>query len=44
MLMFGMERNSVISLIQEAGGQIVTIRADQAHGTDVPGFEYWVTK
>ena len=44
MLMFGMERNSVVSLVQRAGGQIVTIQPDQAHGTDVPGFEYWVTK
>jgi len=44
MLMFGMPRDSVVSLVQRAGGQIVTIQPDQAHGTDAPGFEYWVTK
>lgn len=44
MVMFGMEQESVVSLIQRAGGQIVAIRPDQSHGTDVHGFEYWVTK
>jgi hypothetical protein len=44
MLMFGMEQESVISLVQRAGGQVVTIQPDQAHGTTAPGFEYWVTK
>ena len=44
MLMFGMARDSVVSLVQKAGGRIVTIQPDQAHGTDAPGFEYWVTK
>ena len=41
--MFGMERDSVISLVQHAGGRIVTIQRDEAV-TNVPGFEYWVTK
>jgi SAM-dependent methyltransferase len=44
MLMFGMARDCVVSLIQRAGGRIVTIEPDEAHGTDVSGFEYWVTK
>jgi ubiquinone/menaquinone biosynthesis C-methylase UbiE len=44
MLMFGMEQNNVISLVQKAGGQIVTIQPDQALGPEVPSFEYWVTK
>jgi SAM-dependent methyltransferase len=43
MLMFGMEREVVVSLVQRAGGQIVTIQPEQSHGRDVPGFEYWVT-
>lgn len=42
--MFGLEQESVVSLVQRAGGQIVTIQPDQAHGTNAPGFEYWVTK
>jgi hypothetical protein len=44
MLMFGMDRDEVISLIHRGGGRIVTIRPDQSHGTEVAGFEYWVSK
>ena len=44
MLMFGMEQESVVALVQRAGGRVVAIRPDEAHGTDVPGFEYWVSK
>jgi SAM-dependent methyltransferase len=44
MLMFGMDSKSVASVVQNSGGRIEVIRPDQAHGTEVSGFEYWVSK
>jgi SAM-dependent methyltransferase len=44
MAMFGMARDSVLKLVSDAGGRVLTTRPDQSHGPDVPGFEYWVTR
>ena len=43
MEMFGMAQDAVVELVEGVGGQIVAIQPDRGHGTDVPGFEYWVT-
>jgi SAM-dependent methyltransferase len=44
MLMFGMMRDEVVALIEQAGGQILTTQSDNTDGPGLPGFEYWVTK
>jgi len=44
MEMFGMPRDTVIALLQSCGATVKDVRRDDAHGTDTPGFEYWVTK
>lgn len=43
MEMFGMAQDAVVELVEGAGGQIVAIQPDRGPGTNVPGFEYWVT-
>ena len=44
MAMFGMARDTVLRLVPDAGGRVLTTTPDQSHGPIVPGFEYWVTK
>jgi SAM-dependent methyltransferase len=44
MAMFGISRDTVVELIRNSGGRILAIEPDRSHGTDVPGFEYWVTR
>jgi SAM-dependent methyltransferase len=44
MEMFGMPRDAVIALLRSTGATVVDVRRDDVHGTDAPGFEYWVTK
>jgi ubiquinone/menaquinone biosynthesis C-methylase UbiE len=44
MEMFGMDRETVESLIASAGGRLLEVHPDQSHGTEHPGFEYWVTR
>ena len=43
MEMFGMAQDAVVELVEGAGGEIVAIQPDRGPGTNVPGFEYWVT-
>ena len=38
-----MAQDAVVELVEGAGAQIVAIQSDRGHGTNVPGFEYWVT-
>jgi SAM-dependent methyltransferase len=42
--MFGMARDTVVALVEDAGARILMTTADDSHGTSVPGFEYWVTR
>ncbi len=42
--MFGLARETVVRLVDQAGGQIVATLPDGSHGTSQPGFEYWVTR
>ena len=44
MAMFGMAKETVLSLLTGAGATIIMVEPDQSHGTDVPGYEYWVAK
>lgn len=44
MAMFGMAKQTVLSLLTDAGGTIIAVEPDQSHGTDIPGYEYWVTR
>ena len=43
MEMFGMERETVIELVEGSGGRVEEIRPDNSDA-NVLGFEYWVTK
>ncbi len=42
--MFGMARDTVVELVEGAGGRIFVTTSDDSHGTRAPGFEYWVTR
>jgi SAM-dependent methyltransferase len=42
--MFGMARETVVWLVDQAGGHIVATLPDESHGTSQPGFEYWVAR
>lgn len=44
MEMFGLARDTVLSLVDQAGGRLLAMPADASHGTREPGFEYWVTR
>ena len=44
MVMFGMPRDAVLSVMRDAGGRILAIRPDQSHGPTPPGYEYWVSR
>ena len=44
MYMFGLARASVTAVLHASGATLLCTRADRSHGTDVPGYEYWVTK
>ena len=42
--MFGMPRETVLKLVCEAGGRVITVEPDESHGAMVPGFQYWISK
>ena len=39
MEMFGMAPDTVVALVERAGGTILAMTADHSHGTSAPGFE-----
>jgi SAM-dependent methyltransferase len=44
MAMYGVERDEVVALLDSCGATIVDIKEDYAHGTEPPGWEYWIRK
>ena len=42
--MFGMARDAVVQLVEGSGARILATTPDDSHGTNTPGFEYWVTR
>lgn len=44
MYMFGLAPASVTGVLHASGATLLRTRDDRSHGTDVPGYEYWVTK
>ena len=44
MEMFGLPQDAVVALLQSTGATLLDVRPDDGHGTEVAGFEYWVTK
>mgnify|MGYP006087795903 CR=1 FL=1 len=44
MEMFGLARDTVVELVDRAGARMLAMTPDASHGTNEPGFEYWVTR
>ncbi|HZT77787.1 MAG TPA: class I SAM-dependent methyltransferase [Vicinamibacterales bacterium] len=44
MYMFGMTRDAVLDVLRRAGALVLRVDADQSHGTEGPGYVYWITK
>jgi SAM-dependent methyltransferase len=44
MYMFGLAPASVMAVLHASGATLLCTRDDRSHGSDVPGYEYWVTK
>jgi SAM-dependent methyltransferase len=44
MYMFGLSRDSVMTVLQSSGATLLCTRDDRSHGTDTPGYAYWGTK
>ena len=44
MYMFGLTRDAVLRVLDGAGARVLRIDDDWSHGTQAPGYLYWVTK
>lgn len=44
MYMFGLPKHDVVALLASTGATLLQTRDDRSHGTDAPGYEYWITK
>ncbi len=44
MYMFGLPRDTVFDVLRRAHADVLRVDADRSHGTESPGYAYWVTK